>query len=335
MPRTLLVAILLLAAGCSAAPRARAPLPALDLEAARSRPLFDGRSGERIGFEELLLRCADADVIVIGELHDDPGGHAFQAAVVEELVAEWPGAALSMEMLERDEQPFVDDYLDGIIDRDQFLRRAPLGWSGGEQWTTWYQPMVDTTREADGVVVAANAPRRYVRQARREGYEVLEVLPEPRRSMFAIPEIESGGRYLERFRAFVAGRDPDEAPTDEDDDVAAADADDAEERDEAEIEAAAEEAAAFEERVASVFRSQSLWDATMADSIARAWRDGAPKVVHLVGQFHSDYDGGLVQQLRHLAPELRILVVSMQRGDADELREDDRDRADAVVYTGG
>ena len=88
-----------------------------------------------------------------------------------------------------------------------------------------------------------------------------------------------------------------------------------------------------DQQVLEMFRGQLVMDATMAQSIANASHAGAVKVVHLVGQFHCDFGGGLVQQLRQRLPDARILVASMQSSEADTLREEDIDRADFVVYT--
>ena len=82
------------------------------------------------------------------------------------------------------------------------------------------------------------------------------------------------------------------------------------------------------------FRSQMLWDATMADSIARARRSGAIKVIHLSGQFHTDFAGGTVQELRARMPSVKILTISMQREDGAALLSQDRERADVIIYTG-
>jgi hypothetical protein len=83
------------------------------------------------------------------------------------------------------------------------------------------------------------------------------------------------------------------------------------------------------------FRSQLLWDSTMADSIARALRTPrTTKVIHLVGQFHSDFSGGTVKELRARRPIARVLTVSMQRRDGDALHERDEGRADIIIHTG-
>jgi hypothetical protein len=89
-----------------------------------------------------------------------------------------------------------------------------------------------------------------------------------------------------------------------------------------------------DEDIEAIFRSQLVWDATMAQSIARATDRGARKVIHLVGQFHCDFDGGTVLELRRRVPGIRILVISMQRAWPEKLLDEDRGRADIVLYTG-
>ena len=48
--------------------------------------------------------------------------------------------------------------------------------------------------------------------------------------------------------------------------------------------------------------AQSLWDATMADSIHKAL-DKVDRVVHVTGYFHVQYKLGLVEHLARLVPE--------------------------------
>ena len=72
----------------------------------------------------------------------------------------------------------------------------------------------------------------------------------------------------------------------------------------------------------------------MAASIAEARFLGAPKVIHLVGRFHVDFEGGTVLELRKRMPGARILVISMDRSWPDALRDEDVGRTDVIVYTG-
>lgn len=271
--------------------------------------MFSGDAGLALNWSDLMKAVAWADVIILGEQHDDGIAHAVQQAVVEDVFARWPKSALSMEMLERDEQALVDDYMEDIITAEDFAKWTfSEKWAGEGSWANWYHPMIDTAKQAGGKVIAANAPRRYVRLARLEGYGRLRSLSPQRRKLFDLPKSFDDDGYRRRFYDLMKDGHGDES--------------------------AKEDEKARRARLRAGFRSQTLWDATMGASIARAHQAGAKKVVHLVGQFHSDFNGGTVQQTRSRAPNLNILVISMQRDDGLTLREDDRNRADIVIYTG-
>jgi uncharacterized iron-regulated protein len=288
------------------------------IEAVRDLPMFDGRTGAALGWSDLLGAIDRSDIIILGEQHDDALGHAVQRAVVTDVCARPQRAALSLEMLERDEQLTVDDFADGIITAEQLARLTQSeDWGGKGKWREFYQPTIDAALAGDARVVAANAPRRYVRLARMEGYDRLASLPPARRALFDLPREIPDGAYRDRFFGLMMPS-PDESADDRQD----AEADDAHGH------------SVTLEDVEATFRSQLVWDATMAESIARTHRSDVSKVVHLVGQFHSDFEGGLVQEIRHRARRATVLAISLQRAWPGALREEDRNRADIVIYTG-
>ena len=88
------------------------------------------------------------------------------------------------------------------------------------------------------------------------------------------------------------------------------------------------------ERLDAVFRSQQLWDWTMADAVVDALELGESPVVHVVGRFHVDHDGGTAQVLRKLRPGTKTLVVSFVDAWSDTLAADDASRGDFVIYVG-
>lgn len=271
------------------------------VEQARSLPMFRGDTGLPVTWNELLVAANWADVIIIGEQHDDAVGHAVQLAVIQDVLTTRARSAVSMEMLERDEQAVLDDYLEGIIDAATLAKLTfSESWAGEGSWIDWYQPMIDAAKNVGAPVIAANAPRRYVRLARTAGYDRMRALPSDRRRLFDLPRRQPDDLYRQRFFDLMSG----------------------------------DGAHGSAEQSAAAFRSQQVWDATMAASIVHTRKQGAPAVVHVVGQFHSDFNGGLVQQIRARSPGARILVISMQREDATSLREEDRGRADVVLYTG-
>lgn len=276
---------------------------------------FDGETGEALVWSEIVERAAAADVVMIGEMHGHPEGLATAAALFSDVIAlEAHAAALSMEFFERDEQAAIDDYLAGITDEEQF--RKATGRTDGN-YPPGHREMVETARSAGAPVYGANAPRRYVRLARTDGYETLAGLTFEQRRLFAIPSSLPDGPYKDRFFEVMGGMrghsDEDAEMTDE--------------------ERAAKEAEQ-REMILTFFRSQSVWDATMAETIAWGLDDGRRPIVHVVGQFHSDFEGGTVERLRVLAPDAQILIVSMVDTDAPTMRDEDEGRADILIHVG-
>lgn len=260
--------------------------------------IHDGRTGDTINWTTMLSKMGGADVIILGEQHDDATGHAVQLAVVEDILDQSPGrGGVALEMLERDEQVLLDDYRDKIIDAKTFAElSASTSWAGKGSWKAWYQPIIDAAIERGAVVIAANAPRRYVRLARMGGWERLDELDANRRELVDHPDTSMTGAYRDRFIEFMGGSENIE-------------------------------------RAESFFRSQQVWDATMAASVSDALRQSGPPVILLVGRFHSDSNGGTPRQIRRLCPSANIVTVSLVTTCHTVEFSDERPLADFVVCT--
>lgn len=265
----------------------------VDVRSSLQIEMDDGRS---INWDEFIDRIAEMDVILLGEEHDDATGHAVQLAVVEDVFDKTGGGTLAMEMLERDEQILIDDHADGVIDAKTFAKETgSTSWSGEGSWFAWYQPIIDAAHARNGRVVGANAPRRYVRLARIEGWERIQGMSEDRLELFSVPEEPIEGTYRERF--FEIMSPTDHAPDSENG-----------------------ESGIDPEIIESFYKAQQVWDATMAESVARSVRDGGAPVILLVGRFHVDHDGGTVTELRNLIPDHEIVTVTLESGRNEPLK---------------
>ncbi|RLS27362.1 MAG: hypothetical protein DWH75_01525 [Planctomycetota bacterium] len=268
----------------------------------RSLAMFRGDNGAPLDWNALSNGIRWADIVVVGEQHDDANAHGVQQAIVDEAFAMWPGSAVSLEMLERNEQPIVDAYLNDQITMTEFIDRTESrDWATKGSWEKFYQPVIDSAKAAHAPVIAANAPRAYVRRARTEGYAALKALPPEEQAMFSIPQRDPPDSYRARFKALMSDNGAH---------------------------------AVDEEKLDEVLRSQRLWDATMADSVVRAYQ-AAPtdaKIIHLVGQFHSENDGGLISEIQARAPFANVLTVTVQKGETLALRDEDKGKADVVIY---
>jgi uncharacterized iron-regulated protein len=297
MDKHLFICVLMLtAAGCSAPTKGPTSIASVGLNVRNDLIIIVPTNEKYITWEAMFKKIDDADVVLLGELHDHAVGHAVQFEIVEDVMKKYPGSVLALEMLERDEQLLVDDYMDDLIDADSLaLKTQSNSWAGGGSWAAWYQPIIDVVKDGGGEVVAANAPRRYVRLARLGGYERIDALPVDRRVFIDYPENLSSGKYRQRFWELASHGDESEEIVGVD--VTTIDPDDP---------------------MLPTFKSMQAWDATMAQSIVNANPSNRHKVVLLVGQFHVEYDGGIVQEIRNRMPDAKVLVISIQREIPDE-----------------
>jgi uncharacterized iron-regulated protein len=272
-------------------------------DSARTVVIRRGSDGAPVAWDELVAAAGGADAVLVGELHGQPVGQAFEGALFEDVLARSPSTVGALEFFERDEQAGLDDYLTGVTDEQgmtKATRRSEGNYPGG------HRAIVERSKGAGRPVIAANAPREYVRLARLEGYGRLNALTAEQRRLFVVPGELPGGKYREDFFAFMRGgsKEPGDAPS--------------------------------ESKIEAMLRSQSVWDATMADSVARGIDAGGKPVVLVVGGFHVGFDGGLVQALRREKPGARVVTVAMvgEWAPASGVGDGDRGRADYVVYVG-
>jgi len=311
----MMVAVLAVTAPLSA----QEPAPG---QAADSLPLSDPSlyrvytsDGAESSLDALLRAAAGVEVVLLGESHNDRVGHALQLQIFERIAGDAGSTGsdggsdasmsagnvvLSMEMFERDVQYVLDEYLRGLISEVQF-RRSSRPWAEYEED---YRPVVETARQLGLEVVAANAPRRYVNMVSREGTGRLHELSEQALSYLPpLPHAGPSDAYRAELDAIFSGHGGDEEPDS-----------------------------------ASVWNgmlAQSLWDATMAWSIAEALtrRPGA-RVVHLVGSFHVRNGTGIPEQLERYRPGTRRLIVLVEPvADITTFGQDVRGGGDFVILT--
>lgn len=299
----LLALACLLPAACASAPTA--PPKPVD---PRSPLIFRGADGTRASWADLVAAGAATDALVLGENHGHPLGLPCAAALFDDVLARSPKIALALEFFERDEQVHVDDYLAGLTDEAKFREAT---FRKDSNYPAGHRAMLEAAKAAHRPVRAGNAPRVYVRLARTDGYDRLRTLTPEQQRLFHIPDEMIGGSYRADFDALMdkphlPGADPD----------------------------AVESPEAKQKRLDQGFRSQHLWDWTMADAVAVLLKEGNQPVVQVVGRFHSDKRGGLVQALEKLRPGVRVTTVSFATENADALRDEDKGRADFVIYVG-
>jgi uncharacterized iron-regulated protein len=254
-------------------------------------------------FDDIVAAIPMADVVFVGEHHNDPVAHAVERWVLEAAHAAPDNrpAALSLEMIARDDQYILDEYLAGLISESHF-RSSTNPWTNYEQD---YRPLVEFARENGLRVVAANAPRRYANLVTRKGREALLELSDHARTHIApLPYGQPSERYRAQWDAVMSdamgggaqAADSSRSDASKADSVAATPA-----------------ANPMHGMMENMLQAQALWDATMAYSIAEhLMRHPGSRVVHMVGGFHSETGTGTPEHLAAYRPGTRTLILSVQ-----------------------
>jgi uncharacterized iron-regulated protein len=292
--------------------------PAVEIAQApnpESLAAFDGNTRTPIGWDEVLKRVANANAVFVGETHDDASAHRVEHALVNAFLAAHPKAAVSLEMLERNEQDAVNLFLSHSSTLEVFLAATKSrDWAGENTWIPWYQPMLDSARMSGAQVIAANAPRKYVSIALREGYEPLRALPADERLLFEIDEEITRDGDWNRLRDLMVEMHKERAEKDR-----------AEKGETGPLEPS-------DQDVDCAHRSQRVWDRTMGMSAAKTFAQKTA-VIHVAGGFHLEQRLGTVAQFSRVCPDAKILVISLQPSASAEIEEKGIKGADIVIHT--
>src|SRR5262249_3218841 len=84
--------------------------------------VFDTRRNDFTDFESMLADLARADVVFVGEQHDDPNTHRLELAIVEGLSQRGIPVVVGMEMFARDVQSTGDECVAGTLGEEAFAR---------------------------------------------------------------------------------------------------------------------------------------------------------------------------------------------------------------------
>jgi uncharacterized iron-regulated protein len=272
--------------------------------------VYDTDHKRFVDFESMLADLMKADVVFVGEQHDDPNTHRLELAILEGLGRRRGGVIVSLEMFERDVQEPLEHYLMGHSTEEEFLK-VSRPWP---RYATDYKPLVEFAISRDWHVVAANVPRPIASDVSKSGFGALDSRPEAERKWFARErQCPTDDDYFKRF-----GQAMNEHPG-----------------------APAASEAAKRQMTERFYFSQCLKDETMAESIAQAHAAASaggqrPLVVHFNGAFHSDFGQGTAARAKRRLPGKRIVVLSvLPVKELDGLSPDGdaRKRGDYLVYT--
>jgi len=256
-------------------------------------------------FESMLAAVSKADVVFLGEEHDDPGTHRLERAALEGIGRRRGSVVLALEMFERDAQPKLDDYLASRIGEDEFLK----GSRPWPKYVTDYRPMVEFAKAKGWPVIAGNVPRKWAALVGRKGLAGLDSLGAAERAQVAATLSCPRDKYYARFKETMGDMTGHGQKM------------------------TAQEAAAMVDRF---YEAQCVKDETMGEAIANAhakWPGAV--IVHVNGSFHSDFGMGTAERAKLRMPGARVAVISfvpvadLDTADGKKIRK----QGDYLVFT--
>ncbi len=254
--------------------------------------LYD-KEGKSTSYEALLIKAAEADIILFGELHDNPICHWLQLELSKDLYEKKKAdLVLGAEMFESDNQLLIDEYLSGKISEKSFQDEAKL-WNN---FKTDYKPLLKFAKENKLAFVASNVPRRYASMVYRGGFDILDSLSIDAKKLIAPmpvaynPELKGYKDMLAMAGAHGGGNGASNLP-----------------------------------------KAQAIKDATMAYFIGIN-QSAKKTLIHFNGTYHSNNFEGISWYLKKNNPAINIITIAtVEQDEINDLSTDNKGLADYIL----
>ncbi len=272
-PTAGLAVLLALLTACAGRPAA-IDLDAWQAPLGREHPLvgriWDTRTERFVTSDAVVAGLSGARYVLLGERHGNPDHHRAQAALVRALLAAGRRPAVAFEMFTADDAPAIARHL-ATSPRDAAGLAEAVNWkrSGWPDWA-FYQPIAQAALDAGAPVVAANLAPATARALARGNRAAL---PDGLAARHGLAQPLAGGSQaalVAEIRDAHCGLIP-------------------------------------AERLDGMVLAQRARDATLADALLAAGRDGA---VLIAGSGHVRADRGVPLYLRARAPGASIATVA-------------------------
>ncbi|MGB3205256.1 MAG: ChaN family lipoprotein [Crinalium sp.] len=217
---------------------------------------------------DILHKLAQADVVYLGETHDNAKDHETQLEIIEKLYSftkqnnKDPKSkiAIALEMFQRPYQSVINQYLAGEITAAQLVEQSEYQQRWGFPWE-YYAPILEFAKKHQIPVIALNTPSEVTRKVSRQGLESLN--QEDWKYIPPISEIRTDNQeYRQLFEKLTGGHHHNLSGN--------------------------------SQKLDNYFTAQVLWDETMADAIANFVKVNPNyQVIVLAGSGHIIYGYGI------------------------------------------
>jgi uncharacterized iron-regulated protein len=230
--------------------------------------ITDTKTGEQITPDDLAKRLSATHLLLIGEEHTNTQFHGVQLRVLQALVRAGRHVMIGLEMYPYTEQRFLDQWHDGLLTEEGFLRLSRWYDNWGYNWQ-YYRDIFVLARDHQVPMYAVNTPRDVVAAVRKKGLANLT----PEESAHIPKDIDVDN--ADHMTFFRAAFEDEQGPV--------------------------HGAGMPEEMWKNMLSAQCTWDATMGYNAVQALKQANdPKaiMVVLVGSGHVAYGLGIERQAR-------------------------------------
>jgi uncharacterized iron-regulated protein len=221
--------------------------------------------GERISFHQLLSDLEPSPVIFMGETHDQTEHHRNQVRILQGLIEKNRDLVVGMEIFERSQQPILDQWTEGRLTEEEFLKEVKWETTWGMDYNL-YRGILDEAKNRRLKVLCLNIERELVRRVGQQGIAGLS--PEDRAKL---PEMDLSDKEHRHYMASIYKSHQAGSAKD------------------------------FE----NFYQAQCLWDEAMAETLSRFLQsaEGRDKtVVVIVGSGHVAFHFGIPKRLYRRNP---------------------------------
>jgi uncharacterized iron-regulated protein len=226
--------------------------------------ITDTSSGDSLDPKGLAAGLGDVRLVFVGESHTSIEFHNAQRRLIEELHKAGREVMIGLEMYPSPEQPFLDQWIDGLLTEDGFVSLSHWYRNWGYNWL-YYRDIFLFAHDHAIRMYALNAPREIVSAVRVKGFEGLS----PAEAALIPAKVDTASAdHLALFKSYMA-------------------------------ESGGMMAAMSREALDGLFRAQCTWDATMAYNAVKALQTFGGRdaiMVVLIGSGHVAYGLGAERQ---------------------------------------
>lgn len=250
------------------------------------------KEGKGSSYDKMIKSLKEADIVLFGELHNNPICHWLELEVAKDLYDEQSSLILGAEMFESDDQIVLDEYLKGDIKHKHFKTEAKM-WNN---YDTDYKPLIKFAKDSNLKFVGTNIPRRYANYVARKGIDSLKNLsPEAKEYIAPLPiQVDLELPCYKMFVDMQMGHGSEMTPT-------------------------------------KMAEAQASKDATMAYFILKYYKKGST-FVHYNGSYHSDNFESIFWYLKKENKNLKIVTIATTtQGDITLFDEEMKGAADFIL----